>query len=100
MSNIVLGYTNDLRCHPIRSMLAKGLPVTISPDDPGFYDYEGTTLDYVYCFMAWDLDLCDLKQLAINTIKYSSVSEAEKDTLSKFFDDRWHRFIEFVRGRY
>lgn len=68
VSNFVLGYVNDLRCHPVRGFLHEGLPVSINPDDPGFWGYEGVTLDYVYAFLAWDLDLADLKQLALNSI--------------------------------
>ena len=61
VSNFCLGYILDLRCHPARTFLHAGLPVTISPDDPGFMGYEGTTLDYLYVFLAWNLDIADLK---------------------------------------
>jgi len=61
VSNLVLGYTLDMRCHPVRGMLHAGMPVSISPDDPGFWNYEGVTLDYVYIFLAWELNLADLK---------------------------------------
>jgi adenosine deaminase len=42
-------------------MLHDGIPVSISPDDPGFFDYEGVTLDWVYAFLGWELNLADLK---------------------------------------
>ena len=61
ISNKVLGYQWDLRCHPVRSFLEEGIKVSISPDDPTFFDYEGVTLDYVYVFLAWELSLSDLK---------------------------------------
>ena len=61
VSNLVLAYTLDLRTHPARSFLHQGIPVSISPDDPGFFGYEGVTLDYVYIFLAWELNLADLK---------------------------------------
>jgi adenosine deaminase len=35
----------------------EGIAVTISPDDPGYFDYDGVTLDYVYVLLFWDLDL-------------------------------------------
>jgi len=78
ISNFVLGYTLDLRTHPVRGFLHAGLPVSISPDDPAFMGYEGVTLDYVYAYLAWDLDIADLKKLCLNSIKYSSVSEEDK----------------------
>lgn len=48
LSNMVLGYTLDLRTHPVSHMLARGIQASISSDDPGFFGYEGVTLDYVY----------------------------------------------------
>ena len=100
MSNLVLGYTLDLRCHPARAFLHQGIPVSISPDDPGFFDAEGVTLDYVYAFLAWELDLADLKKLCLNSLNYASISEDEKRKLRPFFDDRWKRFLEFVKSKF
>ena len=74
LSNMVLGYTLDLRSHPIRDLLFRGLQISISSDDPGFFNYEGVTLDYCYVTLAWELDLRDLKKLSLNGIEYSSVS--------------------------
>jgi len=33
VSNRVLGYVADLRCHPVRGLLAQGVKVSLSPDD-------------------------------------------------------------------
>jgi len=100
VSNFVLGYTLDLRCHPTRSFLHQGLPVTISPDDPGFMGYEGVALDYLYVFLAWDLDIADLKQLVLNSIKYASVTEQQKEKLLEFFRYKWSRFLDYVITKY
>lgn len=100
VSNMVLGYTLDLRTHPVRAMLHQGLPVSISPDDPCFFDAEGVTLDYVYAFLAWELDLADLKQLVLNSLNYASLTDEEKGNLRPFFEDRWKRFLEYVLGKY
>lgn len=100
ISNFVLGYVLDLRTHPCRMFLHAGLPVAISPDDPAFMGYEGVTLDYVYAYLAWDLDIADLKKLALNSIKYSSVSEEDKVAVGKFFNYKWDRFLDYVLGRY
>lgn len=61
LSNMVLGYTLDLRNHPLRYLMHHGLQVSISSDDPGFFNYQGVTLDYAYVTLAWELDLMDLK---------------------------------------
>lgn len=77
-----------------------GIPIAISSDDPGFFDYYGVTLDYVYVFLSWDLDLRDLKKLAINSLKYSSITQVEKEEIFKFFTYKWKRFIEYVICKY
>lgn len=63
VSNKVLGYVHDLRTHPTRSLLSNGVKVSISCDDPGFFGVSGVTLDYLVAYLAWDLDLTDLKQM-------------------------------------
>ena len=100
VSNFVLGYVLDLRCHPARAFLHQGLPVSISPDDPGFMGYDGVTLDYLYAFLAWELDIADLKKLCHNSIKYASITDSEKKELTKLFDYKWKRFLDFVISKY
>lgn len=55
-------------------MLKKGIQITINSDDPGFFGYEGVTMDYVYSYIAWELDIRDLKKLSLNGITYSSLT--------------------------
>ena len=74
--------------------------MSISPDDPGFFNYEGVTLDYVYVFLAWELSLADLKQLCINSLEYSTITDDEKKELIPMFEDKWNKFLEFVKGQY
>jgi len=62
--------------------------------------YEGVALDYLYVFLAWDLDIADLKQLVLNSIKYASVSEADKVKLMEFFRYKWSRFLDYVITKY
>lgn len=93
ISNFILGYTLDMRWHPARILMANGIAVTISSDDPTFWNYQGLALDFTYAAVAWQLDLKDVKQLAINSIKQSSIKDHQKEhLLSKFFKD-WQRFI-------
>lgn len=87
---MVLGYTKDLRTHPVNFLLAQGIQVSISSDDPGLFGYEGVTLDWVYAMGAWSLDLRDLKQLSLNGIKYANVSDETKKKLrEEIFEPKW-----------
>ena len=101
VSNMLLGYVVDLRSHPVRFLLQKNLQVSISSDDPGFFGYDGVTMDYVLATLAWQLDLRDLKKLSLNGIKYASISEAKKKHLTEeVFPKKWKEFIQLVNEKY
>ena len=61
ISNLLLGYVNDLRSHPIRFMMANGLQISLNSGHPGILGYHNVSLDYLAAFVAWDLGLKDLK---------------------------------------
>lgn len=99
LSNMVLGYTKDLRIHPVRFMMHHGLQVSISSDDPGFFHYSGVTLDFTYVALAWELDILDLKKLCINGIKYSSIPQEKIDNLlENVFPQKWEEFITMLNS--
>ena len=99
-SNLLLSYCRDLRTHPARALLKHGVKMSISPDDPGFFESPGVTLDYVVAYLAWDLNLSDLKQLCYNSIEFAAIPEEDKRPLYIFFEDRWRRFLAHVRGNH
>ena len=61
---MILSYTLDMRWHPIRYLMANGVGVTLSSDDPSFWGYDKLSLDFAYAVVGWQLDLKDIKQLA------------------------------------
>lgn len=67
--------------------------MSISSDVPSFFYGEGVTLDFLMVALAWQLDLKDLKKLALNGITYSSVSEQVKADLKVAFEQEWDKFI-------
>lgn len=96
ISNLSLAYTTDLRTHPTRALMHAGLDISISSDDPCFLGYDGTTLDYAYVWIAWDLDIADLKKFCLVSLKHASITEEEKKELRSFFDYKWQRFLDQV----
>ena len=103
VSNRILGYCSDLRCHPVRGLIAKGVKVSINPDDQGFFDAQGVTLDYLLVYLAWGLDLADLKQLCLNSLEYASISEESEDyrkDMKEFFNYKWKKFLIAIKGRF
>ncbi len=93
LSNQILGYVDDLRLHPAASYLAEGIQCSINPDDPGVFGYRGVTHDYWAAFLAWGLNLRDLKKLIINSITYSNLSEEEKEVALESWNQRWNQFV-------
>jgi adenosine deaminase CECR1 len=98
ISNQVLGYIADLRNHPAVNWLRSGIPVTINPDDPGMMGYT-FSYDFYEAFMAWDLDLADLKQLAMNSLRYSSLDSTEKALAMRSWKVKWYTFVTWLNSR-
>jgi len=94
ISNQVLQYVQDMRDHPATDMLAAGVPITISPDDPAPLGYGTVAFDWFQAYVSWELDLRGLKQIALNSIKYSSLPQEGKNGLLVSFSKAWSAFIQ------
>ncbi|XP_026474204.1 adenosine deaminase 2-like [Ctenocephalides felis] len=101
ISNQVLGLVSDLRNHPGSYLLTNNYPVVIAPDDPGFWGAQGASYDWYEAFMGlaakWQ-DLRLLKQLAINSINYSSLEGLKKQELMQEWEKRWEKFVDDVNN--
>ncbi|XP_022831994.1 adenosine deaminase AGSA-like [Spodoptera litura] len=97
ISNVVLKLVDDVRNHPLATYLSQDLPVVLSSDDPGAWEAEILTHDFYVAFVGVSsrhADLKMLKQLALNSLYYSSYSE--KDKLVHEFQIRWMNFIDSI----
>ena len=92
-SNHLLQYTPDLRNHPGLNFYRSGIPVVLAGDDPGTFGYNELTIEYYLASLAWHLNLIDLRNLAINSIKYSSLSIEEKYNAFMKWKNEWEKFI-------
>ena len=99
VSNQVPKFILDLRNHPAVSYLNEGLGISINPDDPSIFQYQGVTHDFWEACMAWDLDLQALKQLAINSINFSGLTQVEKHRLHAVWDKQWQVFIAEMKNK-
>ncbi|XP_013410098.1 adenosine deaminase 2-A [Lingula anatina] len=97
-SNQLLGYVPDLRNHPANNFIRMGAPVILGADDPATFGYDHFTVDWYEAFMGWGLRLQDLRHLAINSLKYSTMP---KEDINAAIKDKWEpayqRFIADIK---
>ena len=79
-SNVALKVVRDLDHHPLRELVAAGVPVTINTDDPPMF---GTDLNTEYAIAArlLDLDERGVADLAIAAVRASFLDPAGQDAL-------------------
>ena len=95
ISNQVLGYVADLRSHPAVAYINAGIPVVLSPDDPGLTRHTFSH-DFYEAFVAWELELRDLKQLTLSSIVHSAMSPDEKARTRAAWEGRWAAFVRWL----
>jgi len=94
ISNQTLKYTKDIRLHPGAEYLKRGVTVSLCSDDPVCQEHEQLTDDFFAAVVCWDLTLCDVKQLAINSILYSGADAKQKSALVAAWKRAWLSFVE------
>ncbi|XP_015127297.1 adenosine deaminase 2 [Diachasma alloeum] len=96
ISNQVLGLVKDLRNHLASALFADDVPVVVSNDDPGLFGSRALSYDFYEAFMGMmskNADIRALKQLAMNSLIYSSLSQDEQFHAFNIWQGRWDRFI-------
>lgn len=86
LSNISLKVVDDLSNHPLPKLLAEGVKVTISSDDPAYFG-GGMLVNHLACAEAFDWDEKIFRQLTHNAIEAAFVSEERRETLRKRLAD-------------
>lgn len=91
LSNLKLKVVKDLRMHPLRLMLEKGLMATINSDDPAYF---GGYVNENYSAVAETLDLSaeQLTILAKNSFAASFLDEKSKARMIKKVDNYYNSF--------
>ncbi|XP_012265133.2 adenosine deaminase 2 [Athalia rosae] len=96
ISNQVLRLVDDLRNHPASYLFSRDFPVIVSADDPGLWGATGLSYDFYEAFlgiMSRSADIRALKQLALNSIKFSAMSKDEKARALCIWNEKWAAFI-------
>jgi len=89
LSNVKLKVYPDLRDHPLRELLARGLKITINSDDPAYFGGY-VNANFVACVHALALTEEELIQLARNSIEASWLEEERRLALLAEIDATAH----------
>ena len=71
MSNIIFKYSFDTRFDATAFIFSVGVPISISPDDPGKFGYEDTTCDIFLAAVSYNWRLRHFKVIGLHSITYS-----------------------------
>lgn len=99
ISNQVLRLVDDLRNHAVRPLFSEGYPVVVSNDDPGLWGARALSYDFYEAFMALmsvHADLRSLKQLAWNSLSYSTLNNSETQKALDIWERKWHTFVKDI----
>lgn len=99
ISNQVLKLVADPRNHPAASLIAQDMPVVISSDDHASWEAQPLSHDFYLTFMALtgeETGLATLKQLALNSLRYSALADEMKQTAIRLWQRKWDTFIREV----
>lgn len=88
LSNTALQVVDDLKNHPLKKMMYRGLKVTINSDDPAYFGGQ-VNQNYIDVQKALDLTKEDLYNLAKNSFQYSLLNQDKKNYYLKELNTYW-----------
>lgn len=80
LSNLKLAVVKDLKDHPLKTMLEKGLKATVNSDDPAYFGGYMNE-NFIAIQEALDLTKEDIKKLAANAFEASFVNDNQKQAM-------------------
>jgi adenosine deaminase CECR1 len=93
----LLDYDSRLVSVVENMIVTPALTVSISNDDPGFWDIDAVvSYDWYIAVLSWDLSLGGIKQLAIDSIVYSEASVTTRAAMLRSWSNAWDTWVAAV----
>ncbi|KAH9165420.1 hypothetical protein EDB89DRAFT_2116089 [Lactarius sanguifluus] len=87
--------TSSMPMHPLPAMINQGVPVTLNSDDPSVFGAMGLSYDFYQVFVSSETTgLITLKQIALDSIEFSTLETEEKARAASLWEKRWHEFVD------
>ncbi|KAF7360394.1 Adenosine deaminase CECR1-A [Mycena venus] len=97
ISNEVLRLTSAMPMHPLPILMNNGIPIAISSDDPGVFGNVGLTFDMYQVLVSSEVTgLATLRELARDSLKYSTLGPKDKEEALDSWQRHWEIFVEWV----
>ncbi|MFW9887533.1 MAG: adenosine deaminase [Candidatus Thorarchaeota archaeon] len=92
VSNVRTGVVASIEEHPIREFYERGLQVTVSTDDPAFFD-TNISFEYIQLHDHLGFSLSDLYSIAQNGVRAAFISDSKKDALLNELEETYNRIV-------
>lgn len=83
-SNVLTQGVSDLNHHPIKKLFDRGVPVTVSTDDPGIFDYDLTN-EYTKLHVVHGITVNDFYEMNRTAFKASFIPDIYKNRFKDVF---------------
>ncbi|KAM9351931.1 adenosine deaminase 2-A [Symphorus nematophorus] len=96
ISNQVMMLVKDLRNHPAAALMSENHPLVISSDDPAMFGASGLSYDFYEAFVGFGgirSNVGSLKELARNSIRYSSLTAKQQEKALALWQRKWDKFV-------
>ncbi|CAE6486001.1 unnamed protein product [Rhizoctonia solani] len=97
ISNEILRLTSSMPMHPLPVLLNNGVSVALCPDDPSVFGNMGLSFDFFQVIVASEVtNILSLKQLARQSLEYSSLDVEDKKRAIEIWEKRWDAYIDEI----
>ncbi|KAI0695871.1 Metallo-dependent hydrolase [Cerioporus squamosus] len=101
ISNEILRLTGSMPMHPLPAIMNHGVHVALCSDDPAAFGNMGLTFDFFQVFVASEVNgLYTLRELAWDSIRFSSLDDQEKERALALLEKRWAQFVKHILEQY